>query len=216
MVEEVEPQFAEDEDLERAKAFWKENGRSIISGIVLGVLAIGGYNGWQYWQKTQGENASTLYENMQDASITYEAAAAIAKDLKDDYGATPYATGGALLMAKRNVENGALSEAGSQLEWVLSNSKDIGLQHVARIRLAMIRLAESDADGVLVLVDEYAGAGSETEFVSRYLELKGDAHAAKGEIDAARAAYSQAHESLPASALNETLLKLKLDNLGNF
>lgn len=216
MVEEVEPQFAEDEDLERAKAFWKENGRSIISGIVLGVAAIGGYNGWQYWQKTQGENASTLYENMQDVNITNEAAASIAKDLKADYGSTPYAASGALLMAKRDVESGALSEAESQLEWVLNNSKDAGLQHVARIRLAMIRLAEGDADGALAVVDQYAGAGTEAEFVSRYLELKGDAHAAKGEIDAARDAYGQAQESLPGGALNGSLLKLKLDNLGNF
>ena len=157
-----------------------------------------------------------MYENMQDSSITYEAAASIVEDLKSDYGTTPYAATASLLMAKKAVENGALSEAASQLQWVLSNTEDTGLQHIARIRLAMVRLAEGDADATLRLVKDFAREGGEPEFVSRYYEIQGDALAENGDVDAARESYTQAQALLPGGASNSSLLKLKLDNLGNF
>ena len=160
MVENLEPQFAEDEDLERAKKFWKENGRSITAGVILGLGAIVGYNGWQSWQQSQGENASTLFENLSDPAVTLEAAAGLAQDLKQDFSASPYATHGAFLMAKREVDAGNLERAGEQLRWVLSNSKEEGLKHMARIRLSMLLLAEDDASSVLELLDEVGGGAA--------------------------------------------------------
>ncbi|MBX2867056.1 MAG: tetratricopeptide repeat protein [Acidiferrobacterales bacterium] len=214
MAEEPKPQFAEDEDLERAKAFWNENGRSIIAGIVLGVGAIGGYNGWQYWQKDQGENASTLFENMQDESVSFEAAKGLADDLVSDYGKTPYAIHAALLMAKRAVEADDLDEAAGRLKWATSNAADPGLKHIARIRLAMVHLAKGDADAVLDLASETRTKEvGGLQFGSRYAELRGDAYVMKGDLQAARQAYEQSIEALAPGASNRTLLQLKIDNL---
>ncbi len=211
MAEEFEPQFAEDEDLERAKAFWKENGRSIVVGIGLGLAAIVGYNGWQSWQKTQGENASLLFENLQDPTISSEAAAKLANDLTQDYARSPYATHGALLMAKRSIESGDIAQAKNHLGWVLDSSADEGIKHIARLRFAVTLLSEKDAEGILTLLKDVDGG----EFSPRYDELKGDAFALSGDVDAARKSYEKSQLSLSPGASNRVLLQLKLDNLGN-
>ncbi len=212
MAEKLEPQFAEDEDLERAKAFWKENGNSIIAGIVLGVGAIGGYNGWQYWKKNEGENASTLYQNMQDPEIGFDAAKSLATELSQDYTNTPYAIHAALSLAKRAVEEDNLDEAVAQLKWASNTTEEKGLREIINIRLAMVHLEKGEADAVLSLVPDQSASES-SEFRSRYAELRGDAYAMKQDSDAARAAYEYSLDSLSAGAQNRTLLQLKLDNL---
>jgi predicted negative regulator of RcsB-dependent stress response len=214
MVENLEPQFAEDEDLERAKKFWKENGRSITAGVVLGLGAIVGYNGWQSWQQSQGENASTLFGNMTDPSVTHEAAAGLAEDLKQDYGGSPYASHGAFLMAKREVEAGQLEGASAQLNWVLENAKEEGVRHLARIRLSMLLLAQEDARGVLELLKDVDGGNTGGEFAARYYEIAGDAHAQLGDLDAAKGAYESSQALQLAGSSTAELLKLKIENLG--
>ena len=211
MAEEPELQFSRDEDLERAKAFWKENGRSIIAGIILGLAAIGGYNGWQWWQKSQGETASTLYENMQQADISSEAADDLLEDLQNDYGTTTYASMASLTKAKRAVDSGDLDAAAEPLRWILANSPDEAIKHVARLRLAMVLLGKQDANAALALID----SEKSMEFSARYAELRGDAHVLKNDLASARIAYEESREALPAGSANAGLLQLKLDSLGS-
>jgi len=214
MAEEPKPQFAEDEDLERAKAFWSENGRSIIAGIVLGVGAIGGYNGWQYWQKDQGENASTLYENMQESSVKFDAAKGLADDLANDYGKSPYAVHAAWHIAKRAVEEQDYDEAISRLSWAVDNANEVGLKQISNVRLAMAYLAKGDAEAVLSTAAESKEneEGGE-QFISRYAELRGDAYVLKGEIESARESYELSLQNLTPGSSYSGLLQLKLDNL---
>ena len=216
MVEKLEPQLAEDEDLERAKKFWNENGRSITAGVVLGLGAIVGYNGWQSWQQSQGENASTLFENLSDPAVTLEAAEGLAQDLKQDFSASPYATHGSFLMAKREVDAGNLDKAAEQLRWVLNNSEEEGLKHMARIRLSMLLLAENDAAGVLDLLADVDGGAAGGEFSARYYEIAGDAHAQIGDLEAARKAYENSEEGQLAGSATAALVRLKIENLGKF
>ena len=211
MADELEPQFAKDEDLERAKALWKENGRSITFGVLLGLSAIAGYNGWEWWQKKQGEEASTLYHNMLALDLAEESATGLVSDLQKDYGATPYASLAAFALAKHHVQQGELEAAKSELQWVLDNSKDEGTKHVARLRLGAVMLGLNDADGVIAV----ASGHLKSEFASRYLEILGDAQVIKGDLEAARQSYEDARQALDGGAI-DNLIKLKLDNLGNF
>ncbi len=214
MVKEPNPQFAEDEDLERARAFWKENGRSIIAGIVLGVGAIGGWNGWNIWQKSQGEDASMLYQNLRADDIELSAAASLAEDLMADYSGSPYAVNGALMMAKKSVEAGDPAEARRYLKWALEHAGDEALGHVSRLRLAQVALDEGDAAGALDTLGAAGAAAQSGPFAARYQELTGDAEAARGEIEAARKAWETSLELLPVGDPAARLLQLKLDNLG--
>jgi len=213
MADELKAHLSEDEDLERAKKFWNENGKSITAGIILGLLAIGGYNGWQTWQKSQGENASMLYANLTDPALPEQSAAALASDLMDDYSGTPYAAHGALFMAKQEIEAGNPEAAGRYLRFVIDDTDDQGVRHVARIRLGMVLLSEGDPDGVLALL---GGVGEDEgqEFVSRYEELRGDAYFLKDDKDAARAAWERSQQAMNPGSASAGIIKMKLDGLG--
>ncbi|MEM7195521.1 MAG: tetratricopeptide repeat protein [Pseudomonadota bacterium] len=209
MVDENKAQFAKDEDLERAKALWQENGKSIVSGIVIGLCAIGGYNFWQSHQKSQGEDASELFDQLRASSTSGASPEAIAKNLFEDYGETPYANFAAFYMAKISVESSDLEAAKVYLNRVVEQSKDPGMVHVARTRLASVYLAAGEAGEALSVLD----VSDYSSFAGRYEELKGDAYAALGQIEEARQAYESSLLSDTAGALRG-LIQLKLDNLG--
>ena len=215
MADEIKPQFSEDQELERAKAWWKENGRSIVAGVVIGLSAVVGFNFWQSYQQTQAEEASFLFEQLRAGAETTEAESdisieTVANDLMTNYTSTPYAVHAALVLARSSVESSDLETAEQHLRWVLENSDDDGWLHVARLRLASVLLSKGETDSVLTLlkVDDRAG------FTARYSELTGDTYRQSGDIEGARSAYINSLDSLPPGSANLSLLKLKLDSLG--
>ena len=56
--------FAEDEQTEKIRHWWKKNGTAIIVGLVLGVGSVAGYQGWGIYQTRQADVASDLYQEM--------------------------------------------------------------------------------------------------------------------------------------------------------
>ena len=204
---ETKLQFATDEDLERAKVLWKENGRSIVVGISIGLASILGYNYWQYDQRTQGEDASVLFDQLtaDEANIDQ---AVVSGDLMDRHADSPYASLAALMMAKRSVEDNDLDGARDYLQWVLDHPGDDGLAHIARLRLGMVLLAQRQPDSALALltVDDMS------TYSARYHELRGDAYEQKGEIGLSRNAYQESLNALSVSSGIRTLVQLKLDN----
>jgi predicted negative regulator of RcsB-dependent stress response len=91
----------------------------------------------------------------------------------------------------------------------MTESTDPGLAFVARLRLARVLIyRESYQDALQVLEVEDAG-----EFAARLNELKGDVHAAMGEIDAARSAYTQALTAPGAESVDRNYVQMKLNSL---
>ncbi len=84
MAEEKKLHFAEDDDVARAKAFWKENGKPIIAGIVIGLSGIVGFNYWQSYQQYQGESASQLYDQIRPGVDAINAMT-VAGELKEEF-----------------------------------------------------------------------------------------------------------------------------------
>lgn len=214
MAEEPNPQLAGDEDLERARAFWQENGRPIVAGVLLGIFSIGGWNGWQYWQKSEGESASTLYQNLVSGEIGPAAAASIAGDLMGDYSGSPYAANAALVMAKMSVEAKDYAEARRYLEWVADNAGEEALVHIARLRLAQVAMAENRPDEALQTLQQGGAVAADGPFAARYQELIGDAEEALGNHEAARKAWETSRGLLESGSSSARLVQLKLDNLG--
>ncbi|MDH5214803.1 MAG: tetratricopeptide repeat protein, partial [Gammaproteobacteria bacterium] len=56
--------LSEKEQLEAMRTWWNENGRYVISGIVLGVAMLAGWNYWQSSQQTAQREGSALYETL--------------------------------------------------------------------------------------------------------------------------------------------------------
>ncbi|MEX2515947.1 MAG: tetratricopeptide repeat protein [Gammaproteobacteria bacterium] len=202
----------EEEQIEAIKEWWRENGRAVIIGIVLGVGGILGWRGWQSHQEAQAINASAIY---QDALAAIEAGEpdtvrSNAQQLIDDYPKTSYAQFAAMLLAKQAVEDGDLDVAEEQLRWATDNSTDPSLTHTARLRLLQVLLASDKPDAVLAMIDQ---TGFD-RFAAQYEELRGDALLAQGDLGAARDAYKTALTSLPPRSAGRELLEIKLDNLG--
>ena len=141
------------------------------------------------------------------------AALTVGDELKENYGSSVYAAMGALSLAKIFVEEGKYDIAGEQLQWVLDNSQEPGLQHIARLRMASLLLAQEKYEEVLGMVT----AVESSAFSARYNELAGDAYASRnqaGDLEKAREHYESSLEELPENSGNGIILQLKIDNLG--
>ncbi len=213
MIDEHPPRFAEDEDMARARTFWTEHGRPIVFGAVLGLAGIFGFNYWNHYQQQQSEKASSLYLQIA-AQEEISAAQEIAGILRSRHPESVYAVLGSFSLARMQVEQGDLAEAAETLRWIPEHTEDAGLLHVFRIRLAALLLALDSPEEVLSLLSNRENRG----FESRYQELMGDAYAlrnAQGDIERARTAYRNSMDALPDYSQSGSIIKVKLDNLGD-
>jgi predicted negative regulator of RcsB-dependent stress response len=112
-------------------------------------------------------------------------------ELKEKYAGSSYAAKAALLRAKQ-LSVGDMDAAYSELQWVIDNAGESGLQHSARIRQAKIKLAQGDLDAA----QQLASYAPTLEFESHYAELLADIASQKGDYAEARRQYQVAIDTL--------------------
>ncbi len=199
---------SDEEQVEALKVWWKENGKSTIAGVVLG---LGGLIGWQAWtqhQATSAEQASIQYQQLTMA-LSIGATASAAKQaelLISQHDTSSYAQFAALNIARQHLEQGDSSAAQNQLAWTLEKSSEPAIQQVARLRLARIKLSEGDSAGAAKLVNE----APRDAFAGEFAQLRGDIALANSDKEAARRAYQAALEN---NVGNVELVQMKLDDL---
>ncbi len=203
----VDVNLSEEEQVEALKNWWKENGKSVIAGLVLG---LGGVFGWQYWTQHQmqiAEQASQQFEQLTN-SVAADSPAAVtqAEAIITQYEQTPYAVFAALNLAKVKFQQGDVAGAKAQLQWVIAEADDPSLQQIARLRLARLLLDQGSLDEASALVAQ-APADS---FRGDFAELKGDIALQQGDRAAARQAYQ---EALEYDVSNSALVQMKFDDL---
>jgi len=201
----------EEEQVERLKAWLKENGLSIALGIIIGVGGIGGYKYWNVRQDTLAAEASSHFVRMIAAldggnSLLLNEQADI---LINDYAATDYALMAHLALAKNHVANGKFDQAELALQQVVGSGGQKPLAYVARTRLATVQIQNGQFDQALTTLE----ADFPEEFSARVAELRGDAYALQGKVADAIDAYRTAQTAGTGPA-NETFLQQKLDDLG--
>ncbi len=202
----------EQEQVETLKAWWKDNANWILATVLIVVVAIGGWRGWQYYQNKQIAEAATLYQQFveqlasNDAKRVNDAAAAV----MDKYAATPYASRAALIAAQVNEFGKETLRAKTQLQWVIEHTKEDGLKSVASLRMASMLLDEKDYVGALKLLEAKHAAS----FDGLYADLKGDVLNAQGKPVEAKVAYQLAYDKLDAKSAYRNLVQMKLDTFG--
>jgi predicted negative regulator of RcsB-dependent stress response len=203
----------EDEQVEALKKWWKENGKSAIFGVVLGILAIFGWREWKDYQFERAAAASQLYQQMIISSRenNSDLLAKKAKEITLDYEGTAYAVFARLALAKIAVTKADLPEAVSHLQWALDNNSQNNLAHVITLRLARVLIAQEKLSEAKTLL---GGKVERGEFVVDYLELEADILRLEGNTDAARDTYQKALDIARVSSQDATLIELKLDDLG--
>jgi len=199
----------EEQQVEALKEWWHENGRAVIAGVVLGVLAIAGWTAYKGHQAKQAVEASDIFSKALDASADGDAAKAaeLAKQVGADHGDTLYASYSYMAAAKAAIDAGDLDAAAANLLWVTDNGQSEEVKTIASVRLARVLGAQGNAaDGLKALPGSYGDS-----FTALVEEARGDLHVAAGDLDAARTAYTAAQES--GNASNPTVLTMKLNEL---
>ncbi|MFQ5659993.1 MAG: YfgM family protein [Gammaproteobacteria bacterium] len=203
----------DEEQIEVLKRWFEENGISVIAGIVLGLGAIFGWRGWQNHKIEQAGAASLLYQKMIIAERdddNRDKARETAEKIVADYGSTAYAVFAKLTLAKLAADANDFDSAAMQLRWALEHTNEKSLEHLVRLRLARVVIAQGNYDAALKLLE----SGDPGQFESGYDELRGDIFTLKGKLEPARNAYQQAITNKRASHNDISALQMKLDDLG--
>jgi predicted negative regulator of RcsB-dependent stress response len=202
----------EEEQVEKLKAWFKENGLSIVFGIIIGVGGIGGYNYWVHVQETTAVEASGHFTQMMEAlsagnSETVQQQADI---LLNEYASTEYALMAQLARASDYVVNADFENAESALQQVVGSAEQRPLAYLARTRLATVQIQTEQYDQALATL----AIDFPAEFAARADELRGDILVLQGKSAEAVEAYLKAQSGIPGPA-NIEFLQRKLNDLGS-
>ncbi len=202
----------EQEQLAELKAFWKQYGNAIVLAAALALAIVAGWWGWNGYQAGQTAQASGVYAELQQAASANDAKKVrdLAGVLIENHPRTLYAALGALIAARAHFGAGDLKTARAQLQWVVDNARDRGVQAVARLRLANVLLDEQAYDEALKVL----AVKPEPSFESLFGSARGDVLVAQGKRTDARAAYQAALANAGPDGAARELLQLKLDALG--
>jgi len=200
----------EEEQMASLKDWWNRYGNAATWVVVAGLAAYSGWTGWNYYQRTQAVQASSLYDELQasagkDNAKVQRAAA----DLESRFGRTQYATIGALAAAKSAFDANDLKAAKAQLQWAIEHGND-EYQAIAKIRLAGVLLDEKAYDAALKALDGTVPA----QFTASVSDRKGDILAAQNKLAEARTAYQAALNGTDKKSPARQLIELKLEAVG--
>ena len=203
---------SEEQQVEAIKRFWKENGTSIIAGVVLG---LGGLYGWRYFQESHvaatmatSSAYSKLLEQQEKAAEHPELLAEF-QSFVDANSDSSYALLAALTAAKDAVVKEDYTAAATQLNWVISHAKQPEIKALAQLRLARVQNEQKDYPAALATL----ALAVPDAFKAQQQELSGDVLVNSGELAKAKTAYQAA---IAASKDGQNpILKVKLDELAH-
>ncbi len=207
----MDANLTDEEKVELLKKWWKENGGSIITGVVLGLALLFGGKAWFAYQDRQAATASNIYAVMMVALDNGNAAVVTQRAgiLMTDFSSTPYASLAGLALAKLKLDEGELVAAHAQLRWVLDNTGSEVLREIARLRLIRVLIAEQDLEGAEALIAQANKAGA---FEALYAEIDGDIYTARGDFINASKAYEQALAAMAGDSPGRKQLQLKYEH----
>ncbi|HET6804345.1 MAG TPA: tetratricopeptide repeat protein [Frateuria sp.] len=196
---------------ERVQQWLRQNGLSIVIGIVIGLVAIFGWQQWRNHQATREMEASNLYQQLQTALASGNTGEAdkLVDRLEKEYAKSAYAVFAASDQAQRLVEARQLDKALASLHWASEHVGDNALKPLVELRTAKVQLAADKAKDALGTLDAVHAKGYE----ALRQELRGDALVKLGRADDARKAYRAALAAMGEDAPQRAALQLKLDDL---
>ncbi len=203
---------SEKEQIENLKKWWKENGSSLITGVLLGLSLLFGAKTWMNWKESQAQNASNVYAQMESALKRNDIATVRgqANELISNYTGSGYAPLAALTLGKLAMQDEELAAAQGQLEWALDHAKTSQVGNIARTRLIRVLIDEHLYEQAAA---QLASATDVGEYRHIYGELQGDLAFAQGKMEQAADAYREALAGLPPQAPNAAYLRVKYENV---
>jgi predicted negative regulator of RcsB-dependent stress response len=202
----------EQEKLDDLKAWWEQNSKYVSAAVVVVALVVIGVQGWRWYQRTQAEQASVLYQAVSQAVRANDLSKAKepATQIVDRFARTAYAPRAALLYAKMLYDGGDKPGARAQLQWIIDHASEDELKAIARFRLAQAMLDEKQYDDALKTLD----IKTDDAFMGLFADLRGDILAAMGKNAEAKAAYEIALAKIDPKSPYRAFVQVKFDALG--
>ena len=202
----------EQEKIEDLKAWWAQYGKYVSAVVTAIAIVVIGVQGWRWYQRTQAEQASVLYQAVSDAARVQDLTKAKdpATQIVQRYAGTAYAPRAALLYAKLLYDKDDRAGAKQQLQWVIDHAGEEELKAIARFRLAQALLDEKNYDEALKAID----VKTDDAFAAIYADLRGDILVSAGKKAEARAAYQVALAKIDPKSQYRPYVQVKLDSLG--
>lgn len=199
---------SEEQQVEAIKSFWKENGNSIIAGLVIG---LGGFLGYNYYQDSKLEaieSASTQYQqNMEVMTSDGESFRANSQSFIKENSDSSYAAFTALALAKDASSHSDWKEAAKQLNSAIELAPSEEVKAIAQLRLARVQIQQESIDDALATLEKTFPE----KFQAIVAETKGDAYLLNGNKEQARNAYQAAADA--GGLETSPQLQIKLDDL---
>lgn len=196
------------EQIQMLSDWWKTYGRSIVIAIILGLMIVFGWRYWIQYKENYRSQASNLYRSLFSAVLSKQAV--VMNDqlnqLKAKYSRTPYASMGAMLVARSDVESHDLAKALTELNWVVENSKANSLRQLARLSAGQILLSQKhypEAEKILQTVDDKT-------FQALINNLLGQVYLAEGDSVKAKQFFQSAKAGFQAAGINDMLIEMQL------
>nr|WP_218953819.1 tetratricopeptide repeat protein [Pseudomonas sp. SbOxS1] len=196
------------------KEWWSRNGKPLVTGGLLALVIVFGWQAFQKYQSNQSQGASMLYQQLLETTLTPDGkpdaarVSDLAGKLNSEFGGSAYAQYGSLFVAKVAVDSGKLDDAANELKAIVAKPANPALGEIARQRLAQVLAAQSKVDEALKLLE----GDADKAFLATREELKGDLLVQLGRTDEAHAAYQKAKAALSDEAAVGGL-QIKLDDL---
>jgi len=206
----VEEYLSERQQIEHVRGLIRENAPWAVTGVLIGVAALVGWQQYGAWQSRKSLGAAEKYTQTLSAlgRNDVDGAGKIARELRDDYARTPYGDMAALAIAHYDVDTGKLADAASLLEQVERDTRDADLKTVVRLRLARVQRAMGKPDDALKTL---AGGPADTP---AYADVRGDVLMDKGDTPGALTAWRAALASKDLEPSARQLVELKITAAG--
>ncbi|MFZ4834497.1 YfgM family protein [Rouxiella sp. Mn2063] len=208
----MEVYTTENEQVDVLRRFFAENGKALAVGVVLGIIALGG---WRYWQSHQDKAMAEASASFQQATNAMAAGDGKTQNISElekfaQSNNNNYGVFAALQLADHFIDAKDFANADKQLTQALSQTKDENLLSLVNFRLARVQIQENQLDQALKTLDNVKGSG----WTAMQQSVRGDALLAKGDTKGASDAYSKGLAANPDQTL-QSLLRMKLNNLSS-
>ncbi|MBT6074155.1 MAG: tetratricopeptide repeat protein [Gammaproteobacteria bacterium] len=210
----MENNLTDQQQAEIVKKWLKDNGISIVAFIAIGIGGSLGFQSFQGNQLKKSENASRLFSEI-EFSVKQQRlsqAQTLLQEMDNNFANTPYQDQSHFAMAKLYMDSLDYDNAIVQLEFLLENSSDNSLKHIARLRISRILIEQSkltEAMELLMSVNEIS-----QPYQSNYETIKADIYALQGDIDNAQKSYQKALEMMSPGNFEYDFVKMKASEIG--
>lgn len=203
----------EQEQIEQMKAWWRKYGAITLGLLTIALLIVLGWQGWNWYQTNQANQARGYFEALERASVERDADSmpriiAAMETLRTEFPETDYAGRAALVAGQALMSRDDTKGAQEALTW-LSESQHVALAPIAKLRLAGLLLDQQEYEQALVALQSAPAA-----FEGLFADRRGDIYAAQGEHQKAVEQWREALTKLGANQGTASALQLKIDTLG--